>query len=395
MSFNLLRSLAILGLAACSCSCAERDPTPASDNLDKRPNILLIVADDLGFTDLGSFGGEIETPKLDALAHSGLRLANFHTSPLCAPTRAMLMSGTDDHPAGLGTQENLVTDKQRGKPGYEQHMTDKVVSVATLLRDGRYRTYLSGKWHLGLTPALSPGARGFERWFALLQGGGSHFDESGISPRDPMVTYLDQGEKVSLPEDYYSSDFFTSRLIDMLVADTGQKQPFFAFLSFTASHWPLHAPDELIDKYAARYDDGYDVLRQRRIERAIELGLFEPDISVSPTVTHLAPWSDLAPDQRTLESRKMAVYAAMIDRLDWNVGRLVDFLEQSGLQDNTVVIFISDNGAEGTLMEAYPSFVPWLAENYDNRLENIGRQGSFASLSPGWAHAANGPLRQY
>lgn len=376
-------------------ACGEKTMGTDASSVEERPNLVLILADDLGYTDLGAFGGEIETPNLDALAFSGLRLSNFHTAPTCAPTRAMLLTGADNHIAGLGTQEALVTEKQQGMPGYEQHMTDRVVPVAALLGEGGYRTYLSGKWHLGVTPETSPGARGFERWFALLQGGGSHFDESGISPRDPVVDYQDQGVRISLPSDFYSSDYFTSKLIDMLAADSSRTEPFFAFLSFTAPHWPLHAPEELVDKYAEAYSEGYDALRQSRIKRATELGLFDPGIPVAPPVKGLKAWHELTPEQNRIQQRKMAVHAAMIDRLDWNVGRLIEFLDSNGLGENTVIFFLSDNGAEGHLLEEYPTFVSWLAENYDNRYENIGRRGSFSSLGAGWAHAANGPLRLF
>ncbi|MYJ74986.1 MAG: sulfatase-like hydrolase/transferase, partial [Gammaproteobacteria bacterium] len=226
-------------------------------------------------------------------------------------------------------------------------------------------------------------------------GGGSHFDESGISPRDPVVVYQDQGVQVSLPSNFYSSDYFTSNLIDMLSVDSGQADPFFAFLSFTAPHWPLHAPDDLIEKYAGRYSQGYEKLRRDRIERATELGLFEPDILIAQPIRTLVSWDELTPEQRQVQRRKMAVHAAMVDRLDWNVGRLLEFLEARRLRENTVIIFLSDDGAEGHLLEEYPTYVDWLEENYDNRYENIGRQGSFSSLGAGWAHAANGPLRLF
>ena len=376
-------------------ACGEPVTAASASDAGERPNVLLILADDLGYTDLGAFGSEIDTPNLDALAFSGLRLSNFHMAPTCAPSRAMLLTGADNHIAGLGTQENLVTERQMGMPGYEQYMTDRVVSVATLLSEGGYRTYLSGKWHLGVTADTSPGARGFERWFALLQGGGSHFDESGISPRDPVVVYQDQGIRVSLPANFYSSDHFTSNLIEMLAADSGRAEPFLAVLSLTAPHWPLHAPDDLIDKYADRYSKGYEQLRRHRIEQATELGLFAPDVPIAPPIKTLVPWQELTSEQRKVQQRKMAVHAAMIDRLDWNVGRLVEFLDARGLRENTVIIFLSDNGAEGHLLEEYPTYVDWLEENYDNRYENIGRQGSFSSLGAGWAHAASGPLRLF
>jgi len=361
----------------------------------QRPNLVIILADDLGFTDIGAFGSEIDTPNLDALAASGLRMTRFHAASTCAPTRAMLFSGNDNHLAGLGSQEGLVTENQQGQPGYEMYMTDRVESFVIPLRDSGYQTFMSGKWHLGRTPETSPGARGFERWFALLEGGGGHFDSSGISPRDPVVTYIEQGQPAELPEDFYSSDYFTQKLISYLSDHRDPAKPFFAYLAFTAPHWPLQARAEDMALYQGKYDAGYEVLRQQRIARAKELGIFPDTAATADTVGHLKPWNELSEDERAIETRKMEVYAAMIHRMDWNVGKLLEYLDASGERDNTIILFLSDNGAEGHLMEAYPSFVPWLAANYDNRLENIGHRGSFTSLGAGWAHASGGPLRLY
>jgi arylsulfatase len=360
-----------------------------------RPNILIIVADDLGYTDLGAFGSEIATPNLDALAAGGLRLTNFHTAPTCAPTRAMLLSGTDNHLAGLGSQEGLITDNQHGQPGYEMYLTDRVVTVATLLADAGYRTYMSGKWHLGTAPESWPAERGFGHSFALLQGGGSHFDQTPISPNNKTATYVENGKPVQLPANFYSSDAYAQRLIDFLAADTKDPRPFFAYLAFTAPHWPLQAPDETIARYAGHYDEGYDILQERRLAKAKKVGVVAPDTVAGVRPPGLQKWSDLDPQQQRAETRRMEVYAAMIDRMDMNIGRVMAFLDRTGQRANTLIIFMSDNGAEGNRMETYPSFIPWLAKHYDNRLENIGRRGSFASLGPGWAYAATSPFRLY
>ncbi len=360
-----------------------------------RPNFLLIVADDLGYTDIGAFGSEISTPNLDAIARNGVRLGNFHAAPTCAPTRAMLLSGTDAHLAGVGSQENLVTENQRGRPGYEMYMTDRVVTVATLLRDAGYRTYMSGKWHLGTMPEARPAARGFERSWALLEGGGSHFDRSPISPRNTRTTYLRDDREQSLPIDFYSSDHFASSLLEFLATDEGDERPFFAYLAFTAPHWPLHAPDEDIARYAGRYADGYDTLRQHRLAKARQIGIIPPGTTTSPPPAGHRRWQDLNDGERREEARRMEVYAAMIDRMDTNIGRVIAYLERTRRLDDTVVIFMSDNGAEGHRMEDYPSFGRWLSRHYDNRLENIGRRGSFTSLGPGWAHAATAPFHVY
>ncbi len=249
--------------------------------VSKRPNVLVIVADDLGFSDLGAFGGEIETPRLDALARQGLRFTDFHTAPACSPTRAMLLTGTDHHIAGLGTLDEVASKSQRGRPGYEGYLNQRVVTVTELLREAGYRTFMSGKWHLGMTLETSPHTRGFDRSFALLPGAANHYASSpragtGFPRQDTL--YAEDDCFVGLPEDFYTSDGFTSKLIDYLGERPKDGAPFFAYLAFSAPHWPLQAPDDLVAKYRGRYDEGPDVLRARRLERLIELGLCAPDV---------------------------------------------------------------------------------------------------------------------
>jgi len=370
--------------------------------MPKRPNFLVIVADDLGFSDLGAFGGEIETPRLDALARQGLRFTDFHTAPACSPTRAMLLTGTDHHIAGLGTLDEVASRRQRGQPGYEGYLNDRVVTVTELLRERGYRTYMSGKWHLGMTLETSPHARGFERSFALLPGAANHYASSPKAgtgfPRQDML-YAEDGRFVDLPDDFYTSDGFTSKLIDYIEARPDDGAPFFAYLAFSAPHWPLQAPDELVAKYRGRYDDGPDVLRQRRLARLIELGLCPPDVRPHPVVARSKPWNEMSPDERAVSARSMEVYAAMVERIDWNVGRLLDHLAARGELEDTVILFLSDNGAEGALIEAVPVFGPklmeFIAEHYDNRLENIGRPNSYVWYGPRWAQAATAPSRLY
>lgn len=368
----------------------------------KRPNFLVIVADDLGFSDLGAFGGEIETPHLDALAMKGLRFTDFHTAAACSPTRAMLLTGTDHHIAGLGTLDEVASHTQRGKPGYEGYLNDRVVTVTELLRESGYRTFMSGKWHLGMTPETSPHARGFERSFALLPGAANHYASSpkagtGFPRQDTL--YTEDDAFTGLPDDFYTSDGFTDRLIDYLVERPKDEKPFFAYLAFSAPHWPLQAPDDVIAKYRGRYDEGPDALREARLKRLIELGLCAPDIVPHPVVAKSKPWAEMSDEERAVSARTMEVYAAMVDRIDWNVGRLVAHLEASGELDNTVIVFLSDNGAEGALIEAVPVFGPYLmsfiAQHYDNTLENIGRPNSYVWYGPRWAQAATAPSRLY
>ncbi|MEI9993352.1 MAG: arylsulfatase [Rhizomicrobium sp.] len=368
----------------------------------KRPNFLVIVADDLGFSDLGAFGGEIATPNLDALAMAGLRFTDFHTAPACSPTRAMLLTGTDHHIAGLGTLDEVAAKSQRGKPGYEGYLNERVVTVTELLRESGYRTYMSGKWHLGMTLETSPHARGFERSFALLPGAANHYASSPKAgtgfPRQDML-YTEDDKFVGLPEDFYTSDGFTDKLIDYLDARPRDGAPFFAYLAFSAPHWPLQAPDELVAKYRGRYDAGPDALRGARLKRLIELGLCAPDVVPHPVVAKSKPWDEMDDAERAVSARTMEVYAAMVERIDWNVGRLVERLKASGDFEDTVILFLSDNGAEGALIEAVPVFGPYLmefiAKHYDNSLENIGRPNSYVWYGPRWAQAATAPSRLY
>jgi arylsulfatase len=367
-----------------------------------RPNFLLIVVDDMGFSDIGAFGSEIETPHLDALAYGGVRLTDFHSAPACSPTRAMLMTGTDHHIAGLGSMIEVCRPDFQA-PGYEGYLNERVVTVTELLRDAGYRTLLSGKWHLGATPETRPAARGFERSFALLPGAADHFGRKEMDQAifsKPMYAE-DEAYVTELPEGFYSSDHFATRLIDFLEEGeaAGDERPFFAYLPFSAPHWPLQAPDAEIAKYCGVYDQGPDVLRQRRLDRLREQGLIPPDVIAHPVIADELEWNAMTEEQRRISARSMEVYAAMVDRIDQNVGRVVQHLKQSGRFDNTVIVFLSDNGAEGAIVEATPIIGGGLAGLFeklcDNRLENMGRPGSYIWYGPRWAQAATAPSRLY
>ena len=258
---------------------------PSNDNgpnqLDaaaKRPNILLIIADDMGYSDLGSFGSEISTPNLDQLAMSGVRLSNFHAAAACSPARSMLLSGADSHRAGMGTMFGDQAPNQLGQPGYEGYMNMDVVSIASLLKDADYHTYMTGKWHLGNTEELSPKARGFEQSFALLQGGAGHFDDRTLMVDFEKAWYRENGKRAELPDDFYSSAFYTDKMIEYMKLNEGDDKPFFGYLAFTAPHWPLQAPGDYIEKYQGKYDAGYGVLTQTRLNSMQEIGLVESDI---------------------------------------------------------------------------------------------------------------------
>src|SRR5690606_25136453 len=236
---------------------------PDERRIVERPNIVLIVADDLGYSDLGVFGSEIPTPNLDALARAGTMLTQFYANMTCSPTRAMLMSGTDSHVAGLGVMGTPRNEAQRGQPGYEGYLNSRVASLADLLRDAGYRTYMTGKWHLGTQVETGPAARGFDRSFVSLDGaahlGGLSWDGPGLAP------YRDGDELVNVGDDFYTTRFYTERMIEYIDSDRGDDAPFFAYLAYTAPHWPLQAPPESVAKFAGWYDAGYEALYRDRL----------------------------------------------------------------------------------------------------------------------------------
>lgn len=362
----------------------------------KRPNILLIMADDLGYTDIGSYGGEIHTPHIDALAKQGVRFSNFHTSVSCSPTRSILMTGTDNHIAGMGNMSELLTPRQKGKPGYEGHLNQKVVTLAEVFKDGGYHTYLSGKWHLGHEPEQFPHARGFERSFSMLQGGASHFsDMTGLQAGTQEVAKysLDGKELKELPGDFFSSRSYADFLIDAIRQNRGDGKPFLAYYAPTATHDPLHVPEPWLRKYRGKYSEGYEVLKVRRIAGAKREGLVPQSAPAPQHHSFVKPWDSLANEKKAWQARSMEVYAGMVDNLDYHIGRIVNFLKDIGQYDNTIIIFTSDNGPHPFDAVEYPGNAgsEWFKQ-FDNSLENIGQPGSFTCYGIGWATAGAGPL---
>ena len=397
---RLLTLLTMLTLAACTeKELPETIAVAASSSLhslnsDNRPNILLIVADDLGYTDLGSFGGEINTPTLDDLAESGLRLSNFHTAPTCSPTRAMLLSGTDNHIAGLGAMAEAMPPNLRGRPGYEGYLNERVASLPSLLQDAGYRTYMAGKWHLGQEEHNSPMARGFDLSYALLDGGAGHFDMlAAVGPG--QARYREDGNLVEVPEDFYSTRFYVDKLIDYTEANKNENRPFFAYLAFTAPHWPLQAPEDSIAKYKSVYDAGYDVLYKKRMEGLESKGLMPEGAKEWHRLPGEKAWNVLSDQEKRYEARRMEIYAAMVDDMDIHTGRLLKHLERIGERDNTLIIFMSDNGADPGSMSDLPMFVNWLSDCCDNSFQNMGKANSLVWYGPNWARAGSAPYKGF
>ncbi|QUX94997.1 arylsulfatase [Marinomonas sp. CT5] len=393
-----------------------------------RPNILLIMADDLGYSDLSAFGSEINTPNIDALAEHGRILTNFHTAAVCSPTRASLMTGVDHHLAGIGNMGevvgfNIVQNKPINAPwgasnsydfdnipeGYHGHISEKTATMSELLSDSGYHTYMVGKWHLAydvkspdkdhkrwyrINKSALPYSRGFEKSYVLVDGGGSHFAPAAVPTPLDLTMYAENGRVFPakfLPKDFYSTEFYTNKLIDYIDSNHGDGKPFFAYAAYTAPHWPLQAPQADIDAQKGRYDEGYEVVREKRIARMRSLGLITDVNHIAAESVGPKRWEELTEEERHKESKYMEIYAAMVSNLDRHVGRLVHHLKEINQYDNTMIVFMSDNGAEGA-----PAFMlPIPGTKVDNSLANMGKPGSVVAYGPRWAEVSAAPFRLF
>lgn len=362
-----------------------------------RPNFLLVVVDDMGFADIEPFGSEIETPTLTRLAENGVMFTSFYAAPTCSPARAMLMSGMDNHIAGIGNMAETVADNQMGLPGYEGHLREEVPTIAERLSENGYRTVMAGKWHLGMKRELSPGARGFDYALSFSFGGGSHYsDLLGPDLHRPRLLYRKNGLlNPQLEDDFYSTTSFTSEVIAGLENTAHTGKPFFAYLALTAPHWPLQLPADDANGFAGRYDRGYDILRQERLTKQLKLGLFDETQNFAPRPDGVPAWDTLDVESQRRSSRVMEIYAGMIQKVDTELDRLIAYLESKDLAKNTVVIFISDNGADSWDAGHAPPAVRDHAVTFDNRFENMGRPGSFTLFDRGWGWASGTPFRGY
>lgn len=355
------------------------------------PNILLIVADDMGYADLGCFGSDISTPNIDQLAREGIRFTNFHSAPSCAPTRAALLSGADNHVAGMGSQ--FIRNGARW--GYEGFLTNRVVTIPQVLEESGYQTYLVGKWHLGGADAHLPHNKGFQKSFILLHGAGNHYNSLGFVGPDRPSKYFYNGNVAKWPGGAYSTDLYTDYLLDFIQAGKEEEKPFFAMAAYTSPHWPLQVAPSYWEKYEEKYEDGYEALRARRMASLKEKGIIPRDYPMPPLHPDVTPWDSLTQEEQKIETRKMALYAGMLENLDWNVGRLVQQLKENGDYDNTVIIFMSDNGAAYRDLYNSGSYMNFLRATYDNSYENMGKASSFVSYGAAWAEAGSAPFRYF
>jgi len=392
--------LALVSLAS-QLALASEIPPPPQGSTDKpsRPNIVVLLADDWGFSDVGAFGSEIATPNLDALAQLGTRFSNFHVTASCSPTRSMLLTGVDNHRNGVGNMRETIPQEHKGKPGYLSVLNERVVTIASLLKDAGYRTYVAGKWHVGKEPHNLPDQRGFDR--SIVQGdSGSDNWETGKRYLDltDKVYWFEDGKEAIMPREFYSSEYYVDRMINYIQSDNNasdkSRQPFFAYVAFQANHIPVQAPRSFIDKYKGRYKEGWTALRQARRDRAIALGLLPKDTPMV-TMSTTKDWETLTPAEQAYQARRMEVYAGMAEAMDYHVGRLITALKQSGQYDNTIFMFMSDNGAEASDPYAMLSARLWLDMHYNSDIDKLGDKGAYSIIGPSWSSAAASPLSTY
>ncbi|MEW6306302.1 MAG: arylsulfatase [Verrucomicrobiota bacterium] len=384
----ILRRVAMAFVLVMAVSLAGAQPA-------KRPNVLLIMADDLGYSDLGCYGGEIATPNLDRLAANGLRFTQVYNTSRCMPTRVSLMTGLYSHQVGMG---HMINDL--GLPGYRGRVADRATTMAEVLRPAGYRAFMCGKWHLGTT---DPTERGFEEFYGTLISAGTFWDANHYLrlPKGRVARAYPEGQ-------FYGTDALTDHALDFLgEARRTPDKPWFLYLAYNSPHFPLHARKEDIAKYAKTYEKGWDAIRAERHVRMKQLGVIGKDVPLTPRSDYSTygntnhgvnpPWDSLPADRRADLARRMAIFAAMVDRMDQNIGRVLADLRARGEWDNTLILFLSDNGA----------CAEWDPHGFDTRsgpnnilhkgaeLEKMGGPGTYHSVGSGWANASNTPWRLY
>lgn len=361
------------------------------------PNIVLILADDLGFSDTAPYGSEIQTPTISALAEMGMQFTNYHTAANCAPSRAMLLTGVDSHRNGVPNIPETIPPEQKRHPHYQGTLDTKLLTIAEALQSAGYHTYMAGKWHLGNTPEQLPSQRGFERSFALGATGADNWEDKPYLPIYDRAEWFADGKEASLPDKFYSSEFLVDKAIEFIDSNIADAKPFFAYIPFQAVHIPVQAPQEFTDKYADAYHDGWQALREARQAKLKALGIV-PMNSNMVQMSSMGDWDAQTEEQKRYQAKRMAVYAGMVDAMDFHIGRLVAHLKTIGEFDNTVFIFTSDNGSEATghnnSRNLYGrALVKFLG--YRNDYETLGLKGSMNTIGPSFASAAASPLAFY
>ena len=346
-----------------------------------RPNIIVILADDMGYSDLGCFGSEINTPNLDRLSNEGMRMTQFYNTGRSCPSRAALLTGMYHHKAGVGAMANAMGEL----PAYQGFLNDSCMTIAEALRTNGYSTYMSGKWHVGTERPHWPVDRGFDRSFAFIKGAGNYFYPGGVQPMEKLhsagMAINDQNYEP--PRDgYYQTDAFTENAVKFIKEDKREK-PFFLYLAYTAPHWPLQALPEDIAKYKGKYDKGWDTMREERYNKMVKMSIVKSEWKLPNRDGAVPEWKSLNDSTKNYWSKMMEIYAAMIDRMDQGIGKVIAELERTKQLDNTLIMFVADNGA--------------CAESFNKKYEKftgeMGSGSSFLAYEANWANVSNVPFR--
>ena len=415
---RLLKKLTLLFVASAVITSPLFAAVEMSQKKDERPNILLVVADDLGFGDLGLSGSITRTPNINRLAEEGIVFTNFNASPVCSITRGMLLTGNDNSQIGLSAFDYALYPPAKGKPGYEAYLTrNTTVTISELLQDAGYRTYTVGKWHLGGTELGGEGPQewGFDRSFGIYTGGANHWNQGvfhldvhqpevaarikqGKNPGIPNEPYYEDGQEVPRPIGVFSDDLFSAKMLQYLAQGEKTGKPFFAYMAYTTPHAPLQAPDFLIDKYVPYYlEKGYAGLKRARFDSQKENGIIDKDAPYPGDNNPLTEsWSQLSDVEKLREAKMMATYSAMMESQDYHLGMFLNYLRETGQYDNTLIIYMSDNGPEGMSDRgalSNPMAANWINKNYSQKIEDIGKGNSFGFIGTSWANASTGGLQ--
>ncbi len=364
------------------------------DSTDPKPNIVLILVDDSGLMDFGAYGGEARTPNIDRLAKDGMMFSNMHASPACAPSRAMLLTGSDSHLAGVANLPEMLPKKFQRKPGYAGVLNGQVQTIATRLKEANYNTYVSGKWHLGHDENTLPTKRGFDRSFILGASGANNYEAQGYLPMKTTAQWYADGTTVDLPEDFYSSKTYIDKVISFHEEEYNKEHPFFSYIAFQAIHTPIQAPKEFVDPYRSTYKMGWDKLRLNRFEKAKELGFIPKDADLNDVFPQFRKWEDISDEEQEMYSTDMAVMAGMLEAMDFHIGRYLEYLTEEGLIDNTVFIITSDNGPEGA--EYHNTVMKWAQrQGYHRDFDQYGSKGYYGAHGPEFANALASPFSYF
>jgi arylsulfatase A-like enzyme len=380
MKNKLLLLIIILGSVQPFVTCAQQTKK------DSRPNIILVMVDDMGYSDIGSYGSEIQTPNLDRLAAEGLRFKEFYNNAICAPTRASLLSGQYPHRAGIG-----YFDVDLGLPAYQGFLNKESLTIGEVLKNSGYSTLISGKWHVGNDSLSWPNQRGFDQFYGVIGGGANYFNNNPMPlfGREYPVLLVENNKRLNpKPDSYYFTNEITDHAVKFLDEQTKTNKPFFLYVAYTAPHWPLHALPEDIAKYKGKYDKGWDEIRKERYARQQQLGILDASSKPAERDPSIPQWDHLTYDEQKLWAARMEVYAAMVDRMDQGVGKITAKLKELKKDENTIIIFISDNGAEGG---------NYTLGGRGKRFNSgpVGTAGSFDYVFKNWAHVSNVPLNAY